>query len=43
MAAATSQVVAGADLTADLARGAFNGSGLLAPSESSVRVKARAK
>jgi polyisoprenoid-binding protein YceI len=42
MAATTSQVVAGADLRADLARGAFNGSWTLFPSESSVRLKAKA-
>jgi polyisoprenoid-binding protein YceI len=42
MASATSQVVAGADLRADLVRGAFNGSWSLVPSESSVRLKAKA-
>jgi polyisoprenoid-binding protein YceI len=42
MAAATNQVVAGADLKADLARGAFKGSWTLVPSESSVWLKAKA-
>ena len=42
MAAGTNQVIAGADLQADLARGAFNGSWTLVPSESSVRLKAKA-
>jgi polyisoprenoid-binding protein YceI len=42
MAAATNQVVAGADLRADLARGALNGPWTLVPSESSVRLKAKA-
>ena len=41
-AAASNQVVAAADLRADLARGAFNGSWTLVPSESSVRLKAKA-
>lgn len=43
MAAATSQVMAGADLKGQLARGAFNGSWTLVPSESSVRLKAKAR
>ena len=42
MAAATNQVVAGADLRADLARGAFSGPWSLVPSASSVRLKAKA-
>lgn len=42
MAAAINQVVAGADLKADLARGAFKGSWTLVPSESSVWLKAKA-
>jgi polyisoprenoid-binding protein YceI len=42
MTAGTSQAVAGADLRADLARGAFNGSWTLVPNESSVRLKAKA-
>ena len=42
MAAATNGVGAGADLRADLARGAFNGSWTLVPSESSVLLKAKA-
>jgi len=42
MTAATSQVMAGADLKGQLARGAFNGSWTLVPGESSVRLKAKA-
>ena len=42
MAAPTNQVLAGADLRADLARGALNGPWTLVPSESSVRLKAKA-
>jgi polyisoprenoid-binding protein YceI len=41
-APAASQVMAGADLRADLARGAFNGPWTLVPSESSVGLKAKA-
>ena len=40
--AAKNQVVAAADLRADLARGALNGSWTLVPSESSVGLKAKA-
>jgi polyisoprenoid-binding protein YceI len=42
MAAATNGVGAGADLRADLTRGAFKGSWTLVPSESSVLLKAKA-
>jgi polyisoprenoid-binding protein YceI len=42
MTAAKDQGVPGADLWADFARGAFKGSWTLVPSESSVRLKARA-
>jgi polyisoprenoid-binding protein YceI len=42
MAAATNQEVSGADLRADLARGAFNGPWTLVPNGSSVRLKAKA-
>jgi polyisoprenoid-binding protein YceI len=42
MAAAAHQVVAGADLRADLARGALNGRWTLVPSESSVWLRAKA-
>ena len=42
MTAATNQVVTGANLRADLARGAFNGPWTLVPSESSVQLKAKA-
>jgi len=42
MAAATNHVVTGADLRTDLARGAFNGAWSLVPSESSVRLRAKA-
>jgi polyisoprenoid-binding protein YceI len=41
MQTAKSQVVAGAALRADLARGALNGSWTLVPSESGVRLKAK--
>jgi polyisoprenoid-binding protein YceI len=41
MAVEKNQVVAGADLRADLAHGAFKGSWTLVPSESSVRLKAK--
>jgi len=41
MAAEENQVVVGADLWADLARGALNGSWTLVPSESNVRLKAK--
>jgi polyisoprenoid-binding protein YceI len=41
MAEERNHVVAGADLRADLARGAFVGSWTLVPSESSVRLKAK--
>jgi polyisoprenoid-binding protein YceI len=42
MAAAKNQAVGAADLRADLARGALNGSWTLVPSESSVDLKAKA-
>jgi len=42
MAVEKNQVLAGADLRTDLARGAFKGSWTLVPSESSVRLKAKA-
>jgi polyisoprenoid-binding protein YceI len=42
MTAAANQVLTGADLRADLARGALNGSWTLVPSESSVQLKAKA-
>jgi len=41
-AAAANQVLTGADLRADLARGALNGTWTLVPSESSVQLKAKA-